>query len=187
MNSWIETLVEKRPRLKRRYIIPVVAFIAILIFFAPLIAAWFPGMHRYIKPADYGDGYEFCARCHPMEYMELRAGLPDAPHAGKSCNFCHLITPQAGEGHAAKTMACMDIYCHGDTAAWPDIRGDITDDYAAHEEFYSGALNATIHKDANEACLACHTEIEFEMVQPMNETLVYNVANNTFCVNVTEQ
>ncbi len=110
-----------------------------------------------------------CEKCHADIAAELQSDA-NSPHSNQSCQTCHMTVALSSEGiknsengsfHAAADPACLD--CHGnnattvDNVSAPDAMNIFNN--SIHEPFAAGSLNSSLLKDANEACVACHTHV----------------------------
>jgi len=143
--------------MKNKTIALVVAVLAIGLFVMPSVVSIIAGQHAFIETED-----TMCVKCHPAEADELASStyhhniggtLPSAwgNTANDACKNCHdkEHTPEGEEGHAAVTLPCT--FCHS------TIIGELGSEHEAHTEFAEAATNGTLHEEANEACIACHT------------------------------
>ena len=144
--------------MRRTFIIPIFAVIAIAILTVPMVMAWFTGMHTF--PQDYGAD---CERCHPGVRAELLAGKY---HKMMACTACHT------GGHAAGIVEC--VKCHG------EVPTELEDTKAAHHDIYMAALDSTIMHGGDEACIACHTMVGFNVTAPPTETLVWDATTGNW-------
>jgi len=142
--------------LGNKTLVLVIAVLAVGLFVLPSALSLFAGQHTFVRGATVD-----CAKCHQAEAGELSAGVA---HADRTCGFCH---QKAGGTefptgydptiqHAAISPPC--VVCHNIAI------GELQHPDEAHTEFYLAANNtevtgSEILKDANEACIACHTMI----------------------------
>ncbi|MCZ7400087.1 MAG: hypothetical protein O8C62_10525 [Candidatus Methanoperedens sp.] len=117
-----------------------------------------------------------CEKCHADISVELRRGGANEPHSNESCDECHMTVALSAEGlkngengtfHAAASPACLD--CHGYNATTENATGAgnamniMNGSYEVHKQFAAGSLNSALLKDANEACISCHTHVAVDI------------------------
>jgi len=160
--------------LGNKTLVLVVAVLAVGLFVMPSALALFAGQHTFYT----GSGVD-CAKCHGAEAGELAASGMNAAgsqqiHYSQTCLECHQ-SADAGynqiEQHAAIAVPC--VACH------PNVARELQDSSEGHTEFYYGALddNSTILKDANEACIACHTQIATTITWERATTLEFTAGH----------
>ena len=161
--------------MKKRTILLGVAVLVLGLFFLPQAMSTFTNQHTWQETDDLD-----CVKCHPAIETEISAsnhhGTSQLGGAGinDACVYCHQTNFVAGEdaagdftasGHAAITIECLD--CHGSGANNDDtltndqtgIDAEFTSGNEAHEPMYTQAGTETPLLGANEACVACHTEV----------------------------
>ncbi|MCK5487289.1 MAG: hypothetical protein KAI86_13815 [Desulfobacterales bacterium] len=145
----------------------VIATIAVGLFAMPATMAYFTGQHQFVDAVSVD-----CTKCHGDIETELTGGLV---HEFLDCQACHVTTDMsvmgdnpnlAKAGHASVAVECMD--CHDSAVGGFPQAGalgdhDITNDTAAHNDWYLAALNSDINYGANEVCIACHTHTNVEI------------------------
>jgi hypothetical protein len=102
-----------------------------------------------------------CNRCHnDAGSNDVFSGGSYAYHLNKPCTDCHqAAAPAAGEHTGISTLECANAACHDEAAA----------NFTATDPHYEVYQNATILNDvgtsgtANEACIACHTDVDVVM------------------------
>ncbi len=136
-----------------------------------------------------------CYACHRVVYTN-RGNIAYANGSGPA-------SIPGREAHAASTVACMA--CHEFNASYtaPPAGGfsdpyvNISDNkdpvtgfkfnytnttllggHAAHQGFVVGAINDTRMEDANEACIACHTQIPVKITWTHAYSLEFNATYN---------
>lgn len=115
----------------------------------PQTYSLFVGNHDFYNTPAPGNQIP-CQKCHPDTYQEINnPSRGNEKHREVKCEGCHVTTAPTIEGlrqgpggqfHAATIPSCLD--CHGGSNKLPN----------------RGTSNGLM-KDANEACVACHTHI----------------------------
>jgi hypothetical protein len=205
--------------MERRFMLPLLAVIALGVIILPETYALFSGQHNFYDTTQSGNQIP-CEKCHSDILQELQQpGETNFVHLmGEGCLKCHItVAPNAegliqgpgGQFHAAATIACLD--CHGATLpSGSEFHGPgaqcltchktspfsvpVTSASAlqiflpneTHKSFAEGAINSSLLKGANEACVGCHTHISVNITwtKPYAMTMKANVNNNgTWSIN----
>jgi|Deesub1362A_J573_1020465.scaffolds.fasta_scaffold00365_31 hypothetical protein len=160
-----------------RMMVLTLGLMALLTLVMPTAMAKFSGQHQFVNGSEVD-----CAKCHIDVYDELTAN-PDAPHANRSCKFCHTWGNESAPGfwkdplgldlkfHAAATIACDNEYCHGKAGA--NVTAEITNTSAAHTPFYESMHNEPYLQGGNEACVGCHTQVKVNVT--ISEAKGFNI------------
>jgi len=145
------------------------AIVAIGIFALPSTISVFGGLHTWYDLGVRSGKYMPCIKCHADVYEEYAVmARTHAPHwtlkgydPNKACYACHRARQiQYAEGggfgatpgeqaHAASTIACLE--CH-------EFKNN--DVHNKHRTYVQAAANYNLMESSNEACIACHTDIE---------------------------
>jgi hypothetical protein len=137
-----------------------------------------------------------CEKCHGDVATELtQGGAVNAAHNSVGCAGCHMTAPQkeglnngpTGQFHAAAAPACLD--CHsGAGGGGQDARnilGILVNGVAngtnveVHAAFANQSGNLTFLKDANEACVGCHTHVAVNISWSKAYMMSFKVAART--------
>jgi hypothetical protein len=134
-----------------------------------------------------------CNECHTVGEI---GGSPGAGHAARlvDCAICHdkTLFESTGEsyadwGHdlsAEYGMACKDCHMMGENGYEGDLGAvydEITNDTAAHYNFYTNSVNDTTLLGGTESCVGCHTHVEFNFTQPLGTSdMTYNPETGVF-------
>jgi hypothetical protein len=150
-----------------------IAVVAIGIFALPSTISVFGGLHTWYYLDARSGKYMPCIKCHADVYEEYAImARTHAPHwtlegydPNKACYSCHRVkkqiqyaeggSPMPGkQAHAASTIACLE--CH---------EFDITnnDVHDKHRDYVQAAKDYPLMESSNEACIACHTDIEMHI------------------------
>ncbi len=161
----------------------LVTLLAAGVYLLPSTISLFAGQHLWYD-VDLEGNQIPCQKCHADIIDELNLGLyhkgNGTPNVAddQDCVFCHRVnssvTYARGDGsnvagkeaHAATLIQCM--YCHSSGLYGAPEAGGFgltanasdTGIYAAHKEFVLESRNSSLMLSENEACVACHTQIE---------------------------
>ncbi|AKG92146.1 Cytochrome c7 [Geoglobus ahangari] len=185
----------------------IIGVFAVGLIALPSTISLFAGQH-YWYDVNPGGNQIPCEKCHADVLEELSRGIyhikqKGDPYSadGQDCTFCHRvnssITYAKGDGagtwvgkeaHAATNIQCL--YCHAPSlygaprAGGFGLTNDSTDTgaLAAHREFVLEARGITLLLGENEACIACHTQIElnynYTTVRSMGVTIEESYASD---------
>ena len=169
-----------------KYLLLLVIFFAVGVLVLPSTVSLFAGQHYWYNLSGERNDVP-CIKCHADIADELSlsiqtANFHDFDGDGKAsngdCEACHRgnesiqyavsnasVAEPGREAHAATLIECM--YCHSQASNAPEAGGfgltgnaSDTGTYAAHREFAHGSRNSSLLLAENEACIACHTQIE---------------------------
>jgi len=149
-----------------------VAIMAIGLIALPQTLALFAGQHNFYNTgggSSLSNGNQIpCEKCHADIAIELdQGGYTNNAHKAQGCEGCHITAPQDKgvtfggpidrDAHAAASPACLD--CHDGSGAG-DARS-IFSSSEAHSPFANESAKSSnlLLKDANEACISCHTHV----------------------------
>ncbi|MCW7076780.1 MAG: hypothetical protein OCU18_05775 [Candidatus Syntrophoarchaeum sp.] len=102
-------------------------------------------------------------------------GYPDGPrncHAPPRCGWGIYIIRAGGFG--LTDYANRSGYYHKPGVGWPEDTGE----KAAHKQFVLDAINDSLMNDADEACIACHTEKQVRMEFNVSTGAIFTVNNS---------
>jgi len=135
-----------------------------------------------------------CVECHTVSGIGDNAG---GGHAAQKvdCAFCHDNASFSGTGYEdwahdpvdglankydMKCSACHDMSAE-DNMFLDNVFKNIVNPDAAHSGFFDNAENSTLLLGSSEACVACHTHMEFNMTEPIGgRGMTYDMGTGVF-------
>ena len=163
--------------MRKRTILLGVAILVIGLFLLPQATSKFTGQHDWVDKDTIA-----CTDCHVETDNELGSSDHHASVGGggdDACRYCHQADFTAGldgrqswgaytasdQVHAAMTVECLD--CHGTDSEASDpsalswnIDQELQETTEAHNAMLEDATQVSILLKANEACIACHTNVQ---------------------------
>ena len=174
-----------------KVIILAIAIAAIGMVALPETLALFAGQHDWYAIDQAGGATTGvygvpCAKCHADVASQMSGMVNGGAHKnGTTCEECHIVSVLDSGGvvggtgniHAATAPACMD--CHdgsfiGAPAAYSIVNGSLE----AHRDFINSSVADALMTGANEACVACHTHVQVDIVWSKPTILSFS-ANTT--------
>ncbi len=157
-----------------KFLLLLVAVVAIGIFVLPETVAMFSGQHNFYDTTQRGNQVP-CEKCHADINVELQQpGQVNSYHKSIGCDGCHVIAVVTYEGkvqgsdfHAAAMPMCMD--CHDGSAAV--VAGGLDSELETHTNFINGANSSNLMRGQNEACIGCHTHTAVNITWTTNNTM----------------
>lgn len=166
--------------MEQRHIFLIVALVVASILVLPSVYSIFSGQHTMNDPGSIN-----CLKCHPDIKQEL--GL-SSHHTYFSCGNCHNLDPLSNQTHSAKRAECLD--CHASpTRLVTDIDnntymtplatvfGENVVNAESHNPFVTGAVLSSLKEGKNEACVACHSSLNNDIIFTRPEYIEYDVVN----------